>query len=70
MDLFSIDYDSSFVKCVSLAPWNEYEYVEYGLTIKEMQMLEIQNIEVKLARFTLRSIVCVIDFILNFASYT
>ena len=40
------------------------------LTIKEMQMLEIQNIVVILARFTLRSIVYVIVFILNFASYT
>ena len=29
------------------------------LKIKEMQMLEIQNIEVKLVRFTLRSIVYV-----------
>ena len=35
-----------------------------------MQMLEIQNIVVKLARFTLRSIVYVIVFILNFSSYT
>ena len=40
------------------------------LTIKEMQMLEIQNIVVKLARFTLQSIVYVIVFILNLASYT
>ena len=40
------------------------------LTIKEMQMLEIQNIVLKLARFTLRSIVYVIVFILNLASYT
>ena len=40
------------------------------LTIKEMQMLEIQNIVVKLARFILRSIVYVLAFILNLASYT
>ena len=40
------------------------------LTIKEMQMLEIQNIVVKLARFPLRSIVNVIIFILKLAPYT
>ena len=39
------------------------------LTIKEMQMSEIQNIVVKLARFPLRSIVYVIIFILKLASY-
>ena len=40
------------------------------LAIKEMQMLEIQKIVVKLVRFPLRSIMYVLVFILNLASYT
>ena len=46
VDSFSNDYDSSFVKCVSLTPWSKYVH---------MKMIEIQNIEVKLARFILWS---------------
>ena len=69
MGLFSNDYDSSLVKCVSLAPWNKVStcICRMEFTIKEMQD---QKYRILWWNFPLRSIVYVIVFILNLASYT